>query len=43
MKKNRQQPNESNVVNEEQEGLNETVEQLRDQFMAGTIDQINDK
>lgn len=40
MKKNTQQLNESNTVNEEQEGLNETVELLRDQFMAGTIDDI---
>ncbi|WP_275896246.1 DUF4025 domain-containing protein [Paraliobacillus sediminis] len=43
MKKDMQQLNESNAANEEQEGLNETVEQLRDQFMAGTIDQINEK
>lgn len=40
MKKNMQQLNESNTVNEEQEGLNETIEQVRDQFMAGTIDDI---
>ncbi|WP_255421347.1 MULTISPECIES: hypothetical protein [Paraliobacillus] len=40
MQKDIQQMNESDITNEEQEGMKETAEQLRDQFMVGTIDQV---
>ncbi|GGM37746.1 hypothetical protein GCM10011351_24920 [Paraliobacillus quinghaiensis] len=43
MKKNLQSQQEINditVLNEEEEGMNETIQLLNDTYMQGTIDQI---